>query len=51
MTSQTVNPGVVMFVRLRCVCGKTQPIEAPTGVTIRFWCSDRRCERLNEVDT
>lgn len=48
-TSTTVNPGVVSFVVLRCKCGKPQPIEAPAGVTIRFWCNDRRCERLNEV--
>lgn len=44
MTTQTVNPGVVMFVVVRCVaCNKPQDIEAPYGVTIRFNCTSRQC--------
>jgi hypothetical protein len=42
---QTVNPGVVTFVVVRCVCGKPQPFSAPLGVTVRFYCSDRGCYR------
>ena len=49
MTSQTVNPGVVMFVVVRCKCSKPQNFEVPVGVTVRFFCNDRRCERWNEV--
>lgn len=45
MSSQTVNPGVVMFVVVRCVDGHMQRFTVPVGVTVRFYCVDRGCYR------
>lgn len=50
MTTQTINPGVVMFVIVRCQCGKPQGPSASVGAHLQFWCNDRGCGRWNDIE-